>query len=339
MKEAHFIIADTKETMDFRVRPRVAVMALILLLGCMSGGYTAFAQTPSQGPYLKVLGIAQDGGLPHAACNCERCERARQKPGYRRHVASLALVLPNTEQVYLFDATPDLREQLALLAHFGPDAERQVDRDPVAGVFLTHAHIGHYLGLAFFGYEAIHTQGLPVIATPQMAKFLRSNGPWSQLVTMQNIVLEELTPGEHRQVGEQIVVQAVRAPHRDEYADTLGFLIRGQQKTVFYLPDTDSWTAWPTPVTDLLGQVDVALLDGTFFAADELPGRRVEEIGHPLIRDSMNLLQDLVDHHSLEVYFTHLNHSNSALDADGETRQLIEKRGFHVLEQGQEISL
>ena len=318
---------------------RAAVVALILFLGCAIGGQTAFAQPASRNPYLKVLGIAQDGGLPHAACNCDRCERARQGPENRRHVASLALILPDDDLVYLFDATPDLREQLASLTDIRPNPGRQVDRDPVAGVFLTHAHIGHYLGLAFFGYEAIHTQGLPVMASPRMATFLRSNGPWSQLVTMENIVLEELTPGRQRRVGDQVVVQAVRAPHRDEYADTLGFLISGPNQTVFYLPDTDSWIAWPTPVTELLEQVDVALLDGTFFSTDELPGRRTEEIGHPLIQDSMDLLQDLVDGQGLEVFFTHFNHSNTALDVDSEARQLIENRGFHVLEEGEEFSL
>ena len=334
MKIVHFIIAGRAVQNAPRARLRVATLILSLLAGWAGGSQATSAQTP----YLRVLGIAQDGGFPHAACSCERCERARQQPESRSHVASVALVLTN-DQVYLIDATPDIREQLTSVTDIAPGARGQVDRDPIAGVFLTHAHIGHYLGLAFFGYEAIHTRNLPVMATPRMASFLRSNGPWSQLVTMENILLEELTPGESRQVGKQVVVRAVRAPHRDEYADTLGFLISGPLRTVFYLPDTDSWTAWPTPVTELLGQVDVALLDGTFYSADELPGRRVETIGHPLIEDSMDLLQDLVDGGGLEVYFTHLNHSNPALDSASEARNSIEKRGFHVLEQGQEFPL
>jgi len=339
MKIVHFITAGPAEPRVHRARLWVTALSLSLLVGWVSGGQVTSAQPRPLTPYLRVLGIAQDGGLPHAACSCERCERARQQPEDRTHVASVALVLPTNNQIYLFDATPDLREQLASLTDIDPGPGRQVNRDPVAGVFLTHAHIGHYLGLAFFGYEAIHTRNLPVMATPRMATFLRSNGPWSQLVTLENIRLEELNPGKPRQIGDVVVVRAVRAPHRDEYADTLGFLISGPTRTVFYLPDTDSWSAWPTPVTELLQQVDVALLDGTFFSSDELPGRRVETIGHPLIQDSMDLLQDLVDDGSLEVYFTHLNHSNPALDVDSEARISIEKRGFHVLEQGQEFPL
>lgn len=313
------------------------------ITGCVDNGQVASARTAArdatQGPFVRVLGIAQDGGLPHAACSCDRCALARRDPSYRGHVASLALVLPVADQIYLFDATPDLREQLAALADLRPGPGDQVDRHPVDGVFLTHAHIGHYLGLAFFGYEAIHTSALPVMATPRMSEYLRSNGPWSQLVELENIVLSDLAPGDSRQLDDSVTVTAVKAPHRDEYADTLGYLIAGPQRTLFYLPDTDSWVAWQTPVTELLEQVDIALLDGTFYSVDELPGRRVEQIGHPLIEHSMDLLQSLVDDRKLEVFFTHLNHSNPALDQDGEARRTIESRGFRVLEEGQELPL
>lgn len=290
-----------------------------------------------EAPFIRILGTAQDGGLPHAACSCDRCSLARRDSDYRRRIASLALVLPSSDQVYLIDATPDLREQLAALVDVRQAPGDRVDRQPVDGVFLTHAHIGHYLGLAFFGYEAIHTSGLPVLATPRMATFLRANGPWSQLVGMQNIRIHELAPNQSFSPGDQVVVTAIQAPHRDEYADTLGFLIAGPERTIFYLPDTDSWVAWTTPVTELLEKVDIALLDGTFFSADELPGRRVEEIGHPMIEQSMDLLQGLVDNQGLQVYFTHLNHSNPALDQNGRARQRIESRGFHILEDGQEF--
>ena len=298
------------------------------------------SQVPSgKGPFVRVLGTAQDGGIPHAACSCERCSLARQDPDYDRYVASLGLILPASRQVYLFDATPDLRQQLTLLNDVQQTPVDRVDRSPVDGVFLTHAHIGHYMGLAFFGYEAIHSSGLPVMATPRMVQFLSTNGPWSQLVGLQNISLTELAPGQQHSLADDVVVTAVQAPHRDEYADTLGFLISGPEKSLFYLPDTDSWVAWVTPITEILKDVDFALLDGTFFSADELPGRRVEEIGHPLIDQSMDLLQELVDNQDLQVYFTHLNHSNPVLDRDGQVRRSVESRGFRILDEGQEFSL
>ena len=285
----------------------------------------------SSAPYVRVLGSVQDGGLPHAACNCDRCERARQDPDARRYVASIALVVPSSGKVFLFDATPDLHHQLFLLRDVRNAPPGRVDRSPVDGVFLTHAHIGHYLGLAFFGYEVVSTSGLPVYATPRMADFLRHNGPWSQLVALSNIAIEEMAAGSRVELDESIVVEAIAAPHRDEYADTLGFVIRGPNRSLLYLPDTDSWTAWSVPIETFLADVDVALIDGTFFSLDELPGRSVEEIGHPLISDSMDLLQGLVDDRATEIFFTHLNHSNPALDPDSAQIKEVERRGFAIV--------
>lgn len=321
------------------MRTGAGFLAVLALLGAGLLSTAAAEDLATPSPFLRILGTAQDGGLPHAACACDRCSLAWQESSHARLITSLALVLPSSDRIFLFDATPDLREQLNRLADLRRPPADRVDRHPIDGVFLTHAHIGHYLGLAFFGYEAIHTRDLPVFATPRMAEFLRTSGPWSQLVEMANIELRELSPGDSFSPPDQVTVTAVKAPHRDEYADTLGFLIVGPRQTVFYLPDTDSWAAWDPPVTELLRQVDIALLDGTFFSADELPGRRIEEIGHPLIEHSMDLLQGMVDETGLEVYFTHLNHSNPVLDGDGDVRRRIEARGFHVLDDGFEIPL
>lgn len=298
------------------------------------------------GPFLRVLGTAQDGGLPHAGCSCTRCERALADPGFARRVSSLAIVAPRTDghsAVYLIDASPDVREQLVALRDVRearPAAVRgRVDRAPVDGVLLTHAHIGHYLGLAFFGFEAISTTRLPVWSTPRMAAYLRANGPWSQLVSRENLLLNEIEPGASFALEGGVRVTVEPVPHRDEYADTVGFRLKGPHRTVFYVPDTDAWTAWQPSLLDRLAGVDLALLDGTFYSLDELPGRDLSEIPHPLITHTMELLERRVAAGELTVYFTHLNHSNPALEPESEARREIEERGFRVLEDGQEIGL
>ena len=212
-------------------------------------------------------------------------------------------------------------------------------RRPVDAILLTHAHIGHYLGLAELGREVTATNKLPVHVSPRMAEFLRSNGPWSQLVELNNITLREILPGSGVELEEGVTVTAIRAPHRDEYADTLGFRIDGPSHSLFYLPDTDSWAAWTQPLPEALAGVDYALLDGTFFSLDELPGRSVESIGHPLISQTLDLLAETVRDTELQVFFTHLNHSNPALDPGSAERQEIEAQGFWVLEEGQEFEL
>lgn len=322
-----------------------AVLAACALSAAPGDEPAAETAVPVRGPFLRVLGTAQDGGLPHAACTCVRCERARHDPAFRRAVASLALVVPapgGAAEVYLVDATPDLREQLDRLADVRPGAAAgRVDRAPVSGVFLTHAHVGHYLGLAFFGYEAVHAPGLPVWASRRMAGFLRANGPWSQLVELGNVELRELEPGRPVELAGGVRVVPFAAPHRDEYADTLGFRIEGPRRSLIYLPDTDSWAAWETAAgglhpAELIGGVDVALLDGTFYSPDELPGRSVGAIGHPLIPRTMELLAGL---DATRVLFTHLNHSNPALEPGSTARRAIEAAGFAVLAEGEEFAL
>ena len=65
----------------------------------------------------------------------------------------------------MIDTTPDFREQLALLHRSAPGCR-------LAGILLTHAHMGHYTGLIQLGREAWNTQRMPVYAPPRMAAFL-----------------------------------------------------------------------------------------------------------------------------------------------------------------------
>jgi len=333
-----------------RYLPRKVVVLLLATLlpigaGCIETSRpTPDTEPPSSidrndTPRLVALGIAQDGGFPHAACECQNCDRARNRPQDARLIASLALLLPSPTRTYLIDATPDIRPQLDRLRALRRTTGDRMNRLPVDGVFLTHAHLGHYTGLAFFGYESIHTNELPVFCTPSMADYLEHNGPWSQLVRLGNIELSPMLHGQALDLGGDVAVQAIHVPHRDEYADTVGFVFRGPTRTVLYVPDTDSWSAWNPSLIEALREVDVAILDATFFSTAELPGRDVSKIGHPLITESMDLLEPLVRAGSLEVYFTHLNHSNPAILPDSPEREEIERRGFAVLTEGLEIPL
>lgn len=315
------------------------IHALLWLLLALA--LTAAAPVPPPSPRLVVLGTAQDGGFPQTGCEHALCATARKDPDLARHVASLAIDFPASGRTFLIDATPDLPAQIQEVHKFRPHPEGRVDRAPFDGVFLTHAHIGHYLGLAHFGFESLNTKDLPVWVSPRMAEYLRTNGPWSQLVRLKNIELREIRPGEPVSLGEGVTVTAFPVPHRDEYSDTMAFVIRGPRSAVLYVPDTDGWATWTRPLPRFLEEekVDVALLDATFYSPDELPDRDISKIRHPLITQSMDLLGPQVKSGKLRVLFTHLNHSNPALDPEGPARKAIEAKGFQVLEDGTEIRL
>jgi len=308
-----------------------AAAALVVLLA---------APVAEAAPRVRIVGTVQDGGLPHVACRCDNCDTARQPDAVPRYVSSLALITGPDEasKVRLFDATPDLARQLDLLEDVRRAPNDRVDRSPLDGIFLTHAHMGHYTGLDLLGFEAVHARAVPVYGTASMLEYLRTNGPWSQLVRLENIVLRGLS--EPVALEDGVSVRAVPVPHRDEYTDTVGFLIQGPERTVFFVPDTDSWDAWDPGIDAFLAthDVDLALLDATFYSMDELPGREVASIGHPLITHSMDRLQAWVDA-GREVWFLHLNHSNPALRADSDAARTIEARGFRVAREGREYGL
>lgn len=315
------------------MKARLAISALLLLplAGLANGG----------GPRVVVLGTAQDGGMPQTGCEHAACAAARKNPKLARRVASLAIDFPASGRTFLVDATPDLPAQIEEVHTFRGFPEGRVDRAPFDGVLLTHAHIGHYLGLAHFGFESLNTKDLPVHVTPRMAEYLRTNGPWSQLVRLGNIKIVEVKTGEWFPIGEGVSLKAFPVPHRDEYSDTLAFLIRGPKRTLLYVPDTDTWKTWARPLPQVIEEekVDYALLDATFYSPNELPDRDVTKIKHPLVTESMELLGPLVKAGKVKVWFTHLNHSNPALDPNSEARKNIAAKGFRVLDEADELEL
>jgi len=282
-------------------------------------------------PYATVLGTAQDGGLPQVGCYTPRCEAARADP---RFVASLALVHPDSDRYYLVDATPDLTRQVDLITEPGFRARAQARR-PFDGIFLTHAHIGHYLGLALLGREGLGTTRTPVYCTARMADFLTNNGPWSLMVDEGRIFFPTVPVDDWFDVDEWLSVRMIPVPHRPEFSDTVGFMFRGPTHSIFYLPDIDRWETWEYSIDEIVRSVDVSLLDGSFYSPTEIPGRNIEDIPHPLIPHSMDVLQNAVTDGS-RVVFTHLNNTNAAHE-DGVEAGEIGRRGFEIARAGMRI--
>jgi len=158
-----------------------------------------------------------------------------------------------------------------------------------------------------------------------MAGFLRGNAPWSQLVAMGNINLRLLTPGGETQLSSNLRLMPLSVPHRDEFSDTLAFVVRGPTRRLFYCPDIDSWDRWEHDPRRFVAEMDVALLDATFFSADEPPNRDLGEIPHPLATDTAERLAGV----DCDVRLIHLNHSNP-LHRPGPERDWLAARGIAV---------
>lgn len=289
----------------------------------------------AEAPYLVVLGIAQDAGYPQAGCRKECCAKAWADSSMRRHAACVAVVDPSSGQRWLLDCSPDFREQFRELNRIAPPKSLP----GLDGILLTHAHIGHYTGLMHFGREAMGTKEVPVYAMPRMRKFLETEGPWEQLVKLKNITIRDLSAGQAVKLNDRISVTPVLVPHRDEYSETVGFRIEGPNHSALYLPDIDKWTRWETKIETVLETVDVAYLDGTFYANGELPGRDMSKIPHPFIEESMARFAPLNAAERAKVRFLHLNHTNPALDPQHDSAKAIRKSGHAVAEEGERTPL
>tara|TARA_B100001146_G_scaffold58067_1_gene51019 strand:+ start:12237 stop:13133 length:897 start_codon:yes stop_codon:yes gene_type:complete len=280
-------------------------------------------------PYIIVLGIAQDGGAPHAACTKDCCIDKWDNPKLHNQVSSLGIVDPSTNEVWMIDATPDFSLQLNTLTM---DQKRTFK-----GVFLTHAHIGHYTGLIHLGREVMGAKQIPVYAMPKMKRFLTTNGPWSQLVDLNNIDIKNLQNNTKIQLNNNLSITPFIVPHRDEFSETVGYKISGPNKSLIFIPDIDKWEKWSQNIEDVVEDNDFSLLDGTFYDINELPGRDMSEIPHPFIVESMEILKNI--NNKSGVHFIHLNHTNPALNRQSTVMKMIKNSGLNVAKKNQRFHL
>lgn len=283
--------------------------------------------------YITVLGTAQDAGYPHIGCQQECCTAFYTGERKKQKVVSLGLIDMENSQKWLFEATPDIATQLARLEQNYFKSNRLID-----GVFLSHAHIGHYTGLMYFGREALGKKGIPVFAMPKMRKYLSSNGPWSQLVNLKNIVFSNLEDEVPILLNNRLKVTPFLVPHRDEFSETVGYKIEGKKKTVLFIPDINKWEKWSKNIVEEVKKVNIAFLDATFLKDGEI-NRPMSEIPHPFVEETIALFKNETFATKNKVVFIHFNHTNPTLQENSIERKKIEKEGFRFAYEGMNIEL
>ncbi|MFD2565284.1 MBL fold metallo-hydrolase [Aquimarina rubra] len=296
----------------------------ILIISCKNredqikiGSQTAY----NYDQYITILGIAQDGGYPHIN-NTDEFERVRKGRYHEELVVSLGIIDRQEKKKFLIEATPDLPEQLAML-----DTDH-LKKDPIInGIFLTHAHIGHYTGLMYFGREAMGAKNIKVFAMPKMQSFLENNGPWSQLVDLQNIKINPLQDEVSVDITKHIKVTPFLVPHRDEFSETVGYRIHSESKSALFIPDINKWSLWKKNIVEEVKKVDYAFIDATFFRDGEI-SRPMSEVPHPFIQETIDLFKNEAKEVKSKIIFIHFNHSNPLIDENNKQRIELEKEGY-----------
>lgn len=282
--------------------------------------------------YITVLGTAQDAGYPQINCNKSCCKPYHEGKVSKKLISSLGLIDLEANKKWLFDATPDITQQIQNLS-------KQLETTNVIdGVFLTHAHIGHYTGLMYFGREAMGAKQIPVYVMPKMKNYLETNGPWSQLVTLRNITLKELNHNTAVDLTSELQITPFLVPHRDEFSETVGYKIKGKKKSALFIPDINKWQLWEKDIVEEVKKVDYAFLDATFFKEGEIP-RPMSEVPHPFIVETAKLFENEDLQTKNKVIFIHFNHSNPALQKSNSLKDSLKNKGFQFAEEGMRFGL
>ena len=319
----------------------VLLLFVAILVSCTSPGVKTITKTVKSSSKIDrlketsivILGTIQDAGSPQIGCLKECCSQLMDQDKKNRKVCSMGVINPNSRTKYLIDATPNISEQLNYLNKLGT-SEKLVD-----GIFLTHAHIGHYTGLMYLGKEGVSARDINVYALSRMKNFLETNGPWEKLVQNKNIKLKDLSKRDTVFLDKNLKVLPIVVPHRDEYSETVGYKIIGETRSALFIPDIDKWDKWDVSIIQEISKVDYAFIDGTFYDGEEINYRDISEIPHPFIIESMSLLKNLSSKEKNKVYFIHLNHTNPALDEDSNAFKQIHENGFHVARINEVFSL
>jgi len=279
---------------------------------------------------LLVLGTAQDGGYPQAGCSDACCQHAWETR-YQRLIASLAFY--SGRNCFLIDVTPDFKYQYQLI-------EKSIKTSPhISGIFITHAHLGHYAGLLELGLEVMNSDAVPVYVMPKMKSFLENNAPFSQLVSLKNINLVAIEENQPIEMNGIFSITPFQVPHRNEFSETVGYSVQSSSKSVLYIPDIDSWEEWDTDINNMINKHDIAFLDGTFYDKKELKKRDIKDVPHPSILESMKQFSSLDVIDRQKVNFTHLNHTNNVLRINSKERNEVLKQGYKIATDGENISI
>lgn len=312
-------------------KKKVAVYLLVFLIfnSCFD---SVKNQNPTQQKVnISILGTVQDGGIPHLGCEKSCCKDSFESGFSKKRVVSLGISDFKENKNYLIEASPDISFQLNDFLKNG--------KKNLHGIFITHAHIGHYSGLINFGKEVLNSSKMPLYLMPKMTEFISSNGPWSQLVEQKNVELKKIFNEKEERLTKNLSIIPLKVPHRDEYSETVGFKIIGPNKSALFIPDIDKWEKWDKSIKKLVGQVDYAFLDGTFYDAQEINNRDISEIPHPFIIESLKLFEDLNKLNRNKIYFIHLNHTNPANNKKSKAYKLIISKGLNVAQEGSNFEL
>jgi pyrroloquinoline quinone biosynthesis protein B len=308
--------------------------------------------------HIRVLGSAAGGGYPQWNCNHPNSRRARQNdPAAQQRTQSSIAVSADGEDWFLFNASPDLRQQINDNAVLQP--KKGLRHSPIQGVVLTNADVDHVAGLL----NLRESQPLTIYATRRVLDVLAANTIFNvlnpQFVSREAMRLEQavdLKKTDGSDAGIRVTPFAVPgkvalwledASKGDNFGsveeDTIALEAEDRQsgQRFFYIPGCARMTA---ELAGRLRGAELVFFDGTLWVDDEMIRDGVgvktgKRMGHMSVSGEDGTMAALQDLGIGRKVFIHINTTNPILLDDSEERKQVEAAGWEISWDGMSIEL
>ena len=307
---------------------------------------------------IRVLGAAAGGGYPQWNCNHPNSRRARQDdPAAPQRTQSSIAVSADGEDWYLFNASPDLRQQINDNEILHPG--KNLRHSPIMGAVLTNADVDHVAGLL----NLRESQPLRIYATQRVLGVLQANSIFNVLnpkfvsreAMLLNEPLELLKPDGSSmdlRVTPFAVPGKVALWLEDESKgnnfgsvdeDTIALYVEDTNngKSFYYMPACARVTS---DLAERINRADLIFFDGTLWVDDEMIRDGVgiktgQRMGHISVSGEDGTLAALNDLDIKRKIFIHINTTNPILFANSPERRMVEEAGWEVSYDGMDIEL
>ncbi|MER8377829.1 MULTISPECIES: pyrroloquinoline quinone biosynthesis protein PqqB [unclassified Mesorhizobium] len=309
--------------------------------------------------WIRIIGSAAGGGFPQWNAN-DRLNRAARagNPGVRPRLQTSVAASPDGRHWVLFNASPDIRQQIAENPELQPHPEMSARATPLAAVVLTGAEIDQISGLL----SLRERQPFALYATEQVLAVIASNSIFdvldAQIVSRRCLPPEgfiDLCDAEGAEIGIRIEVFSVpgkvalfledggrQDPElRSADGGTIGVRLMEGSRSLLFIP---ACTAVDESLRQRIAGADMVLLDGTVFTDDELitagvgvkTGARMGHIAMSGPNGAIACLNHLpVDRR----IFIHINNTNPVLDEESPEHAAVRAAGWEIAQDRMELML
>ena len=310
---------------------------------------------------LKVVGSAAGGGFPQWNCNYRLSRGARNgATGIAPRTQSSLAVSADGRNWVLFNASPDIRQQIAETPELQPGADAPLRSTPIRAVVLTNADVDHIAGLL----SLRERQPFAIYAAAQVLKVLEANSIFNVLdpaiVPRRELPTEgelEIRAADGQETGVRIESFAVpgkvalyledraqpEADFRSDTGDTIGVRVSAGNggRSAFYIPGC-------ARIDDSLRQrlegAACLLFDGTVYTDDEMISAGVgtktgARMGHLAMSGETGSIAQLSGVRISRRIFVHINNTNPVLDENSSEHAAVRAAGWEVARDGMEIGL